>query len=321
MIMAAIVAAPPRSPGTWAGLFALVSVLLALDLGILRRGARAGGLRAGLAGCAGWMAAAIGFGAFLRLRGGSEQSQQYFAGYLVELSLSVDNLFVFVLVFDRFRIDPARQHRVLFWGIVGAIVLRTGFILAGLGAITRFHWLLYVFGALILATGVKLARSRAQDRGFDPAQNAGVRFLTRLLPIAPESAGTRFFARIDGRRAITPLFAALLVLEAADLVFALDSIPAVLAITRDLFVAVASNLFAILGLRSLYLVVSDSLLHFRFLRAGLSILLVFIGAKMLAEPWVRVPTAVSLGVIGGVLAAAIGASWLGRQAEEPRRIK
>jgi tellurite resistance protein TerC len=266
-------------------------------------------LRPALLRCAVWFAAAAGFGGFLWLTRGPEPAQQYFAGYLIELSLSADNLFVFALVFERFAIEPARQHRVLFWGIVGAVVLRTAFILAGVGAIARFHWLLYVFGALILATGARLALSRAPAKGFDPADSAALRFLTRHLPVAAESGGIRFFSKIDGRRVATTLFAALIVLEAADLVFALDSIPAVIAVTRDAFIATSSNIFAILGLRSLYLVVSGAMRRFRFLRAGLSTLLIFIGAKMLAEPWYRLPTPATLGIIGGVLAAAIAASY------------
>jgi len=266
-------------------------------------------LRPALIRCAFWIAAAAAFGGFLWLRRGPEPAQQYLAGYLIELSLSVDNLFVFTLVFERFAIEPARQHRVLFWGIVGAVVMRTVLILAGVEAIARLHWLLYVFGALILATGARLALSSAPQAGFDPADNAVLRFLMRHIPMTAESSGARFFSRMNGRLAATPLLVALIVLETADLVFAIDSIPAVVAVTRDAFIATASNVFAILGLRSLYLVVSGAMRHFRFLRAGLSAVLIFIGARMLAEPWVRLPTSATLGVIGGILGAAIAASY------------
>jgi len=308
MITDATAAALPPSFWAWTGFFALVAALLTLDLGVLRRGSRAAGMRSGLWGCAAWFVAAAGFGVLLWLRRGPEPAQQYLTGYLIELSLSVDNLFVFVLVFDRFGIVPGRQHRVLFWGIVGAVVLRTGFILAGVEAIARFQWLPFVFGGLILATGARLAISPVPGKGFDPANSAAVRFLTRHIPLTTDFFDSRFFARIDGRLVATPLFAALLVLETADLVFALDSIPAVIAVTRDAFIATASNVFAILGLRSLYLVVSGAMRRFRHLRAGLSVLLIFIGAKMLGEPWVHLSTSVSLGAIVAILTAAIGAS-------------
>jgi tellurite resistance protein TerC len=230
----------------------------------------------------------LAFGCAVWLRRGAEPAQQYLAGYLIELSLSVDNVFVFALVFDQFGVDPQRRRRLLFWGIAGAIVLRSAFLIAGIGAIARFAWIIPVFGLLILATGIRLAAKGGRKR-FDPSSSPAIRYLTRRIPAA---------------------LAALVAIEAADIVFALDSLPAVLAVTHDAFIAVASNLFAILGLRSLFFVVSGAMRTLRFLGAGLAVVLVLVGAKMIAEPWFRVPTAASLGVIAAVLALSIGASLL-----------
>jgi tellurite resistance protein TerC len=237
------------------------------------------------------VALGLGFGAGVWLRFGAEPAQQYLAGYLIELSLSVDNVLVFALVFDQFGLDPRRQRRLLFWGVAGAVVLRSAFILAGIGAIARFAWIIPVFGAVILATGIRLATKKGGRKALDPSGRA-FRFVTRHAP-----AG----------------LAALIVLETADLIFALDSLPAVLAVTHDALVAIASNLFAILGLRSLFFVVSGAMRAFRFLNAGLAAILSFVGIKMIAEPWYRVPTGPSLAVIAAILAASIGASIAARR--------
>jgi tellurite resistance protein TerC len=226
-------------------------------------------------------------GVLVWLSQGAELAQQYLAGYLIELSLSVDNVFVFALVFMQFGVDPRRQHRLLFWGIAGAVVLRSAFILAGIGAIGRFTWIIPVFGALILATGIRLAAAGKGRRGFDPSRNPAVLFVTRRVPAA---------------------LAALIALETADLIFALDSLPAVIAVTHDARIAIASNLFAILGLRSLFFVVSGALQKLRFLDAGLAAILMFVGIKMLAEPWCKIPAAASLAVIATLLAVSVGAS-------------
>jgi tellurite resistance protein TerC len=228
----------------------------------------------------------LGFGAAIWLRRGPEPAQQYLAAYLIELSLSVDNVFVFALVFEQFGVAPARQRRLLFWGIAGAIVMRSALLLAGLGAVRRFSWVVPVFGVLILATGVRLAFAR---KAFNPSESRLVRLVTRRAPAA---------------------LVALLVLETADLIFALDSLPAVIAVTHDAAIAIASNLFAILGLRSLFFVVSAAMGRLRFLKLGLAAILALVGAKMLAEPWYPVPTTVSLTAIAAVLAVAAGASFL-----------
>ncbi len=227
---------------------------------------------------------AVGGGFWLRQ--GSEAGQQYLAGYLIELSLSVDNVFVFALVFRQFGVEPRRRSRLLFWGIAGALLLRTLFLVAGVGAIRRFAWIIPLFGAFVLATGVRLAIGRGR-KAFDPAGNPVIAFVVRQVP-----AG----------------LAALVALENADLIFALDSLPAVLAVTHDATIAVASNLFAIIGLRSLFFVVSGAMETFHYLGAGLAAILCFVGAKMMAEPWFHLPTTVSLLVIALLLAGAIGAS-------------
>jgi tellurite resistance protein TerC len=235
----------------------------------------------------------LGFGCAVWLRWGAEPAQQYFAGYLIELSLSVDNVFVFALVFGQFGVDPRRRRRLLFWGIAGAIIFRSVFLVAGIGAIGRFAWIIPIFGALVLATGIRLAASGGR-KPFDPSGNPLVRFVAGRVPAA---------------------LAALVALETADLVFALDSLPAVLAVTHNAAIAVASNFFAILGLRSLFFVVSGAMRTLRFLRAGLAAVLSFVGLKMLADPWFPIPTAASLAVIAALLALSIGASLLIRKGD------
>jgi|CZKI01.1.fsa_nt_gi tellurite resistance protein TerC len=233
----------------------------------------------------------LGYGCAIWLRRGAEPAQQYLAGYLIELSLSADNVFVFALVFEQFRVDPLRRRRLLFWGLSGAIVFRSALLIAGVGAIGRFTWIIPVFGALVLAAGIRIATRRGR-KAFDPTGNPAIRFFAGRVPAT---------------------LAALAALEAADLVFALDSLPAVLAVTHDAAIAVASNLFAILGLRSLFFVVSGAMRTLRYLNAGLATVLSFVGVKMLAEPWVRIPTAASLAIITALLALSVGASLLPRR--------
>jgi tellurite resistance protein TerC len=237
------------------------------------------------------VALGLAFGAVVWLRRGGEPAQQYLAGYLIELSLSVDNVVVFALVFEQFGLDPRHQRRLLFWGVAGAVVLRSAFILAGVGAIARFTWIIPVFGAIILATGIRLAAHKGGRKAVAPG-GLVFRLATRYAP-----AGV----------------AALIVLETADLIFALDSLPAVLAVTHDVMIAISSNLFAILGLRSLFFVVTGAMKSLSFLNAGLAAILSFVGIKMLAEPWYRIPTAASLAVIAGILGIAIGASVVRRR--------
>jgi tellurite resistance protein TerC len=292
-------------PWAWVGFFVLIGALLALDLGVFQRKAHEVKMKEALVWCGVWALLALAFGGFIWWRRGADSAQQYLAAYLVELCLSVDNVFVFILIFAYFKVAPRWQHRVLFWGILGAVAMRTLFILAGVGVIARFHWVLYLFGAFLVYTGVKLALPKREDDEIDPEHNFAVRLFRKFFRVAPQMDGGNFFTRVEGRRMATPLLIVLIVVETTDVAFALDSIPAVLAITTSGFVALTSNIFAILGLRSLYFAVHGVMQLFRFLRIGLAVILVFIGAKMLIEHWVEVTTSVSLAVIGGVLLTSV----------------
>jgi len=297
----------------WLGFFVFIAAMLALDLGILQRKAHEVKLREALVWCAVWVTLALAFDGALWWWRGGEFAEQFLGGYLIELCLSVDNVFVFILIFAYFKVAPRWQHRVLFWVIIGAVAMRTVFILAGVSVIAKFHWILYLFGAFLVYTGVKLALTRADEGEIDPDKNVAVKLLRRLMPVAPAMEGGGFFTMVDGRRAATPLFIVLIVVETTDLVFALDSLPAVLAITTSGFVALTSNIFAILGLRSLYFALNGVMQLFRFLRVGLAVILVFIGVKMLIEHWVNVATTTSLAVIGGVLVTSVLMSILIRE--------
>jgi tellurite resistance protein TerC len=224
----------------------------------------------------------------------------------------VDNVFVFIVIFSYFRVAPAHQHRVLFWGIVGAAVMRMAFILAGVSLLERFHWLIYGFGAFLVYTGIKIARPHQQD--FDPEKNLAVRLFRRFYPVSTKDDSGRFFTIENGRRVATPLFVVLIVIETTDVAFALDSIPAVLAITKNPFIVFTSNVFAILGLRALYFAVHGVMGLFRFLALGLAFILVFIGVKMLLSGIYHIPIGVSLGVIGATLTISVVASvWVARR--------
>jgi tellurite resistance protein TerC len=285
----------------WVVFGVVVLGLLALDLGLGRRRTEALPLREALAWSALWIVVAILFGVGIYDRSGSARALEYYTGYLVELSLSVDNVFVFLL-------PKPHQHRVLFWGILGALVMRGVFIAAGVTLIERFEAVVYVFGALLIGSGVKMA----MDRGVEihPERNPVLRLARRVLPITKDFVGGRFFTVEAGRRMATPLFVVLLMVETTDLLFAVDSIPAVLAITRDPFVVYTSNIFAILGLRSLYFALAGFLGLFHYLSLGLSAILILVGAKMLLSEVVVVPTYLSLLMIVLILAASIVASIL-----------
>jgi len=288
----------------WGAFFAFITAMLALDLGVFQRENHVVGMKEALGWCAVWLTLALGFCALLWQWRGPEPAQQFLAGYLIELCLSVDNVFVFILVFAYFKVEPRYQHRVLFWGIIGAVVMRAVFIILGVSVIERFHWILYVFGAFLVYTGAKMAIP-GKEAEIDPEHNFAVKLFRRFFPVAPHNGHGRFFTVHEGRRMATPLFIVLIVIETTDLVFALDSLPAVLAITKDSFVALTSNIFAILGLRSLYFALSGIMGLFRYLKVGLALILVFIGCKMLIEPWLAITTGASLGVIGGVLTISV----------------
>ena len=301
---------PPLPWWAWLGFFAFIAVMLALDLGVFQRQAHEVKMKEALAWCGVWITLALLFNGLVYHWRGAELGNQFLASYLVELCMSVDNVFIFIVIFAYFKVAPRWQHRVLFWGILGAVAMRTAFILAGVSVIQRFHWVLYLFGAFLVYTGIKMALPRRSGLEVNPEHNFAVRLFRRLYPVAATEEDGRFFTHDAGRRAATTLFVVLLVVETTDLVFALDSLPAVLAITKDGFVALTSNIFAILGLRSLYFALNGVMQLFRYLKLGLAIILEFIGIKMLIEPWVEISTTVSLGVIAGVIATAVLASAL-----------
>ncbi len=288
----------------WVGFFAFIAAMLAIDLGVFRRGSHTVSMKEALVWCGVWFVLAMAFNALIWWWRGAEFGQQFLASYLIELCLSVDNVFVFILTFAYFRVPPKWQHRVLFWGILGAVLMRTIFILIGVSVIARFHWVLYIFGAFLVYTGIKMALTK-EETEIHPDENPVVKLFRRLYPVAPHNEHGHFFTKYQGRWMATPLFIVLLVVETTDVVFAVDSIPAVLAITKDGFVALTSNVFAILGLRSLYFALHGIMQLFRYLKTGLAVILIFIGLKMLIEPWLHVTTTLSLGVIGSVLAMSI----------------
>lgn len=294
----------------WFGFFVFIAAMLALDLGVFRRKSHEVKMKEALVWCGVWLALALSFNGAVWHWRGAELGQQFLAAYLIELCLSVDNVFVFILIFAYFKVPPRWQHRVLFWGIIGAVLMRAAFILVGVGVIDRFHWVLYIFGAFLIYTGVKMALPNQTDPDVNPDHNIVVRIFRKFYPVAARNEEGHFFVRHGGRHQATPLFIVLLVVETTDVVFALDSLPAVLAITKDGFVALTSNIFAILGLRSLYFALNGIMQLFRYLKIGLAVILVFIGTKMLIEHWVDISTAVSLGVIAGVLTMSVLLSLL-----------
>lgn len=296
-------------PWAWAGTLAIFAVLIAADL-VFARGTKGTSLRGAAVLSGLWIAAGLAFGGGLWIWQGPDIAGQYFAGYLLEKALSVDNVFVFVLLFTSLAVPVPLQRRVLYLGVLGALGLRGGFIAAGGALIDHISWAFYAFGALVLLAGLRMARP---GDPADPARNPIVRGLRRVLPVTDGFAGNRFFVRSGGRAMATPLFVALVAIEVTDLVFALDSIPAVFGVTRDLFIVFTSNAFAILGLRALYFLLAGSMNRFAYLKQGLAVLLVFIGVKMLISSVVHVPVPVSLAVIAAVLGTAVAAStWRNR---------
>ena len=300
-----------NSPGLWVGFLAGVLVVLAFDLYLTSRRGHGARFREAIGWSLFWIALSLAFGSWLWRRYGGEPGLEFFAGYLLEKSLSVDNLFVFVLLFRSFAIPPEYQHRVLFWGVLGALVLRGALILAGVALVHRFRWVIAVFGAILVYTALKIAVHRDEEERA-PADNPVVRFVRRHLPMIDTIHGPDFFVRRGGRIYATPLLLALVAAETADLVFALDSIPAVFAVTDDSFLVFSSNVCALLGLRALYFVVRGALVRLHYLKAGLAAILLFVGLKMVLYRWVHLPTGTSLSVIAGILVVAIAASWLRR---------
>jgi tellurite resistance protein TerC len=268
-------------------------------------------LRAALASSLGWVVLSLACGAAIWAGRGPAAGVQFLTGYLVEYSLSADNVFIFVLIFAYFQVAPNLQPRVLTWGVLGAMVLRGAMIGAGALLLARFHWILYLFGIFLLVTGLRMLFQR--DRKTEIESNPVVRFCRAILPIARQAQGGRFFAREEGRLCLTPLGLVVIVVECVDLLFAVDSVPAVFAITQDAFIVYSSNICAILGLRSLYFLLAGAVPHLRYLKTGLAVILTFIGAKMLAAPFLVITNGWSLAIVAGVLAIAVAASrwWPG----------
>jgi TerC family integral membrane protein len=287
----------------WAVFAAVVLATLILDLGVFHRNAHAIGMREALAWSAVWIALALLFNLGILLELGPSPALEFLTGYLVEKSLSVDNIFVFAIVLSYFSVPARYQHKVLFWGIFGAMALRLALILIGAALIARFHWILYIFGAFLFYAGARMAFERGVD--VHPEQNPVVQLLRRFVPIEPRYHGGRFAVRLDGRLLMTPLLVVLAVVETTDILFALDSIPAIFGITTNPFIVYTSNIFAILGLRALYFVLASMLEKFRYLRFGLAVVLVFVGVKMLISSWIPIPTHMALAAVVGILTGTV----------------
>jgi tellurite resistance protein TerC len=302
---------PFESVGTpllWAGFIVFVLAMLAVDLGVFHRKSHEVSLREAGAWSAVWVALAVVFNVVVYFWLGADRALEFTTGYLIEKSLSVDNIFVFVIIFATFSIPPIYQHRVLFWGVLGALVMRAAFILAGGAFLQRFHWAMYVFGAILAVTGVKLLLQRNQE--LHPERNPVVRFFQKIFPVTHGFEGPKFMVVRDGRRYATPLLLALVAVEVTDVIFAVDSIPAIFAITTDPFIVFTSNIFAILGLRSLYFLLAGVIGKFVYLKLGLSVILIFVGAKMLLMDVYKMPIALSLGIIAGILVLSVVASLI-----------
>jgi tellurite resistance protein TerC len=305
----------------WFGFVACIVLFLAIDLGVFHRRAHVVSFKEALSWTAVWFSFAMLFALALRPARGEREALEFLTGYLIEFSLSMDNVFVIALVFAYFRIPPQLQHRVLFWGILGALIMRGLMIGLGVAIIGWLHWVLYLFGALLIFSGVKMM---FVDVAVDPEKNRVIRLARKLYPVTPHLDGQKFVTRWNGRVALTPLALVLLTVETTDLVFALDSIPAIFAVTTKPFIVFTSNVFAILGLRSLYFVLAGAMAYFRYLKYGLSLVLVFIGVKMLIDPhdreprWFQaeIPIDVSLFVVAGILLISVALSIVAGRREK-----
>jgi tellurite resistance protein TerC len=293
----------------WVGFNLAVLAILALDLGVLHRRAEKVSLKEAAAWSAVWIGLSLCFAFAIYRTMGRESGLEFLTGYLIEYALSVDNIFVFVLIFTYFRVPEKYQHRVLFWGIIGALVLRGVMIVAGSVLVTHFTWILYIFGAFLVFTGLRMALQK-DDAVYNPERDPVLRLARKLIPVTQDYHGDQFFVQVADetgriRYAATPLFIVLLIVDTTDVIFATDSIPAIFAVTRDPFIVYTSNICAVLGLRALYFLLASVVDKFTYLKLGLSVVLIFIGAKMLLEPFVHIPIVASLGVVGAVLLASV----------------
>jgi tellurite resistance protein TerC len=290
----------------WAAVSAVIAALLLADLFVFHRQAHEVSMREAAVSSAAWVALGLAFGAVVWAIAGGDRAGQYFAGYVIEKSLSVDNIFVFALLFSYFAVPAAYQHRLLFWGVLGALVFRAAFIAAGAALLENFHWVVYLFGAFLVFTGLKMARHG--DQQVHPERNPVLRLLRRVMPVTDSYHGTRFFVRRAGRTMATPLLAVVVAIETTDILFAVDSIPAIFAVTDEPFLVFTSNAFAILGLRALYFLLAGMMDRFVYLKYGLAAVLVFVGVKMVVVDVWHVPIALSLSIIAALLAVSVAAS-------------
>jgi tellurite resistance protein TerC len=292
----------------WAVFVIVTAAALIVDLGVFHRKAHTISTREALLESAAWISVSLIFNLWVRFALGPQAGLEFLTGYVIEKLLSVDNIFVFLVIFEAFRVPAKSQHRVLFLGVLGALVMRAAFVLAGVELLQAFHAVLYVFGALLLLTGLRMFLP--VKRTLHPERNWLVRAARRIMPVVDDYDGERFLVKRAGKWSATPLFLALVAVEAMDIIFAVDSVPAVLAITRNTFVVYSSNVFAILGLRALYFALAGVLPQFRYLHQGLAAILVFVGAKMTLSEWMPIPSLISLGVVAGILSITVAASML-----------
>ncbi|MGY2131863.1 TerC family protein [Hymenobacter sp. HD11105] len=304
-----------NTPAFWVGFNVFVLAMLMLDLLVFNRKAHVVKMREALGWSAFWIVLSLTFNYLVYRTMGKQAGLEFLTGYLIEKSLSVDNLFVFLLIFSYFKVPQQYQHKILFWGIIGALVLRAVFILVGAALLAKFHFLLYVLGLFLVYTGVKMATSGSEPE-IDPDNNPVVKFLSRYMPITSKIEDGRFFIRKDNLLFATPLFVVLVMVETTDVVFAADSIPAILAVSRDTFIVYTSNVFALLGLRALYFALEGLMRLFHYLHYGLSLILIFIGFKLLVTDYLHIPMAISLGVVGFILALSIIMSLILPKKEE-----
>lgn len=287
----------------WAGFFVFVICMLLLDLKVFNRKSHEVRMKEALLLSLFWIGLALAFNIGIWIFIDHQKALEFLTAYLIEESLSIDNLFVFIMIFAYFQVKPEYQHKVLFWGIVGAMVLRLIFIIAGVALINRFHWVIYIFGGFLVITGIRMAFDKGKD--IKPDKNPVIKLARKLIPITPNHHGNRFFVRINHKNYGTPLLITLIMIEFTDVIFAVDSIPAVLAISKDPFIVYTSNIFAILGLRSLYFALASVVKYFRFLKYGLSAILLFIGVKMCISGFYKFPIGIALGAVAGILAISV----------------
>ena len=287
----------------WLSFLGFVLIMLALDLGVFHRKSHEVKIKEALIWSAVWIGLALLFNYGIYVFLGKQKAVEFLTGYVIEKSLSIDNLFVFIMLFTYFKVDVKYQHKVLFWGILGALAMRAVFIFAGVSLISKFHWIIYVFGVLLVFTGIKMLFHK--DADIQPDKNPLVRLFKKIYPVTKEDHGGKFFVKLQGKKFATPLFFVLLIVEFTDLIFAVDSIPAILAITNDTFIIFTSNVFAILGLRALYFALAGITKYFHYLKYGLSAILVFVGIKMTIVDFYKIPIMYSLLVIAGILLVSV----------------